>query len=161
MQSAAGQKRANVSRDTNPRTKKGRQSPACSGHRWASSWASCADPMADRQFDVQPVSATGGGWKEGGGSSDCSTLPQFLVSARFGAANMQIPCSFYFGSVFFSHTFRSSHCLLPPSPTQRRPSYPLLLFCFRCAMFSTHVASLFYFYCDVELIMHCTFYIFT
>lgn len=98
---------------------------ACSGHRWASSWASCADPMPNRQFDVQPVSATGGGWE---GVAGCSSLPQFLVSARFGAANMQIPCSFYFGSVFFSHTFRSSH--QPPACSLLPPSAPIVSFAF-------------------------------
>lgn len=62
----------------------------------------------------------------------CASLPQFLVSARFGAANMQIPCSFYFGSVFFSHTFRSSQ--LPPLLPPPIGAHRILCFCFASAV---------------------------
>lgn len=65
-----------------------------------------------------------------------SSLPQFLVSPRFGAANMQIPCSFYFGSVFFAHTFRSSNLILPPSAPclSPIPAHRILCFCFASAV---------------------------
>lgn len=60
------------------------------------------------------------------------SLPQFLVSARFGAANMQIPCSFYFGSVFFSHTFRSAQ--IPPLLHPPIGAHRILCFCFASAV---------------------------
>lgn len=44
---------------------------------------------------------------------------------------MQIPCSFYFGSVFFSHTFCSSQLPLPPPPIG---AHRILCFCFASAV---------------------------
>lgn len=44
---------------------------------------------------------------------------------------MQIPCSFYFGSVFFAHTFRSSNLILPPSRPCPCPLFlPIVSFAF-------------------------------
>lgn len=126
MQSATGQKRANVSRDTNTRTKGGRPAPlpaqAIDGHRVGHPvQTQCpTDSLTFSRSVQQEVGGTG--------VAGCSSLPQFLVSARFGAANMQIPCSFYFGSVFFSHTFRSSH--QPPDCSLLPPSAPIVSFAF-------------------------------
>lgn len=68
-----------------------------------------------------------------------SLRPPTSSYACFRAANMQIPYSFYFTLALFSFA---------PLGLFARPAAPIasrsmLLFCFRSAMFSTHVVSLF------------------